>query len=775
MDSKRKLIFVSLGLGVLLFFLFSPYPADAKSFYHPFDFAIKNSVFNKVNNYLKTNTLFYTSLLGTHVECGGGDQTKLSLGPVIENVTGCTECQELASCAGQKKGVANVGYLWDAHTNKCGLGIVVTEAEARSCQKEDTCLGVNAARFAQIKDDVLAVVGAAPAFYPDTRFVPDAETLLALTWVESKWNNFQGGGVYPGSLCGKDGNAFGTVCGDPLDPLNTLEGETKSMDVNGDGLPDGTTCLAMPIAPDADGKDQFCGGATCVSECLATGLDLSVCASRCATNTTRGGKMGIGQILPETYLDRIQSSSFASGGRLRPNPWAVRDGLFVAEDLLAYLNTKYSDNTCGLAKYHFEDDGRCGAALTAEERAFIDEVNKFKPIMKSLLDTGACPVPVGPGPGGPLPSPCPPESTGASNLTNYISSTYNIHFDGPWSAGTLFDTCQKLYETSGTRFDDFFRNDPQGATITTNLVENFCQVMGKVINCGVGTGLHSARGNMATFNLFHELAHTIKAMDGVGLAGSGEGQIAAVAASDHGQTIWNDGTFGHISIYPWNVHDAGNTCSTFSWEGEQYADAVAYYFHTGLNQISPLCAGAPSGGIPYGTAPSPNHCTLVKNTFGSYNFFCALTLGTWQLHSAACAVNDVGSCQAGLMLQFFDTHSADAVQICRRESGGNSLALNDNCLTATTADYSVGLMQINLLGLCPLGITWTGDFSNPQCTIINQAELDKCKEKYGYGNPLVNLDWAKKKSEGRIAFSGPADRWQPWSGSAGACGLYPHP
>ncbi len=433
--------------------------------------------------------------------------------------------------------------------------------------------------------------------------------------------------------------------------------------------------------------------------------------------------------------------------------------------------------------WHFIPIPAGGAEPLPTPTEAINKVESLKIVMKSLLDGGVCPVEPGPGPGpgGPIPTPCPPESNGAAALMNYISNTFNIHFQGAWKAGGLYDVCQKLYETSGTRFDDFFVNDLDGATIATNGGGGFCSVFGKNVSCDPSMLLIGSRGEIFTFTIFHELAHTLKALNPAAAREDDIGPIARFEYNLHlGETTtpWLFDETRHISKYPYGLHNG--TCSIAStWPVEEYAETVAHYFHRGTGEIM-LAAGACSGGAafrPYvnSSHKAPEHCNFMDDVVGAYNLSCAETLGIWQAHSNACDAADLGSCQASTMLQFFDTHAVDAVQICRVESGGNPLALNDNCLTATTADYSVGLMQINLLGLCPLGITWTNDFSNPQCTIINQAELDKCKEKYGYGNPLLNVDWAKKKSEGRIAFSGPDARWQPWSGSASACGLYPHP
>jgi hypothetical protein len=93
-----------------------------------------------------------------------------------------------------------------------------------------------------------------------------------------------------------------------------------------------------------------------------------------------------------------------------------------------------------------------------------------------------------------------------------------------------------------------------------------------------------------------------------------------------------------------------------------------------------------------------------------------------------------------------DSIGADeASTVCLRESGGNPNVINDNCLSGTSYDYSVGLFQINLVpfpqydgddnliglseGRCPGAFSL--DHENPQaqppnCDVINQETLDEC-------------------------------------------------
>lgn len=116
---------------------------------------------------------------------------------------------------------------------------------------------------------------------------------------------------------------------------------------------------------------------------------------------------------------------------------------------------------------------------------------------------------------------------------------------------------------------------------------------------------------------------------------------------------------------------------------------------------------------------------------------------------------------------FTGTQACEASKICKGESSENPFALNDSCLCGITksgctptGDYSIGLFQINLLPRCPLGIEPVGD---KQCRIINEAELEKCKTFYGFGDPPVNTERAFEISSG-------GTNWCPWS-VAKECGI----
>jgi len=117
-------------------------------------------------------------------------------------------------------------------------------------------------------------------------------------------------------------------------------------------------------------------------------------------------------------------------------------------------------------------------------------------------------------------------------------------------------------------------------------------------------------------------------------------------------------------------------------------------------------------------------------------------------------------------LSIFGQHAGEASMICQKESGSNPWSLNDNCLSGISADYSVGLFQMNLLDRCNSGIRWTGDFDNPLCWIVDQPSLNQCKDDYGYGIPNNNI---QKAHDLYLSNGG----WCPpggWSAAA-VCGL----
>jgi hypothetical protein len=121
-----------------------------------------------------------------------------------------------------------------------------------------------------------------------------------------------------------------------------------------------------------------------------------------------------------------------------------------------------------------------------------------------------------------------------------------------------------------------------------------------------------------------------------------------------------------------------------------------------------------------------------------------------------------GFCSVQYLSSFFPDQSKarQASIICQRESGGYPAAINNGCLSGKSADYSVGLFQINMLAHCP------GAFSNytlnpPSCTVADQNILNACVSKYS--DPIENIKKAVELSSG-------GTYWVPWS-AAKACGI----
>lgn len=537
---KREVVFFygCIILGVVFLFALA---GNAQAFYNPSDIILGNPVIQTLQKFYSQNLPLNNSTFQTHVSCGGGDQTKIGVGPTVSNITTCGQCQSLATCVGSSAGVSNVGYLWDAHSNQCGLGIDAS-----------------------------------------------ASTI--------------------------------------------------------------STCLAPPPPP----------------------------------------------------------------------------------------------------------------------------------------------------PSGPIPTPC-PTSGDRIELKNYISSAFNIHFSDSWTAPTLYDICTKLYETSGTKFDDYFRNDISGVSIVDAGIGGCSAMISKTIICG--PNMWSATGNFIKYWMIHELSHKIK--DFVGSVAAKDTLLDNdnMRLSDVGNTIRPD---GHISSYPYAEHDVGPGCDTVWWV-EEYADTMAHYLNPDVIDSPPLCALATTTNlIPYFSLPSPAHCQRANDVIGPYNPYCADTLGIWQNHSPICSLPpDIGQCKKTTMLQFFGSHAADAGQTCILESGGNPATENTgcskcpvwdpadpNCYIFGTQEYSVGLFQLNLMAQCAalglddgisnftkMGTYCTGGglcWDVGTCQIQNPVALETCKQALGWNNPLKNAAEALRIAQTWGGFGPGAMGWAPWTG-ARVCGLVPHP
>jgi hypothetical protein len=152
--------------------------------------------------------------------------------------------------------------------------------------------------------------------------------------------------------------------------------------------------------------------------------------------------------------------------------------------------------------------------------------------------------------------------------------------------------------------------------------------------------------------------------------------------------------------------------------------------------------------------------------------------------STTCTLG-VGPCSPESLAQYFPGHEIEASAICQAESSSNPFAMNTQCLWSAdgldndndgpidlndsnydgaTADYSIGLFQINLLAHCAgnSGFSqWT--LSPPYlCVVSNQSLVDSCTLRYQ--DPVENILEAVRLSNG-------GTNWTPWTNAALKCGF----
>ncbi|MCL5071637.1 MAG: hypothetical protein M1308_12205 [Actinobacteria bacterium] len=127
-----------------------------------------------------------------------------------------------------------------------------------------------------------------------------------------------------------------------------------------------------------------------------------------------------------------------------------------------------------------------------------------------------------------------------------------------------------------------------------------------------------------------------------------------------------------------------------------------------------------------------------------------------------CQVATSGPCAVSNLLGYFGdiTKATNASMICNAESGGDPSSQNLGCLTGRSADYSIGLFQINMLAHCP-GAFSSYSLNPPSCTIGDQAVLDNCVNTYL--DPAQNIQYA-------VQLSRNGTDWSAWS-TASTCGL----
>jgi len=187
------------------------------------------------------------------------------------------------------------------------------------------------------------------------------------------------------------------------------------------------------------------------------------------------------------------------------------------------------------------------------------------------------------------------------------------------------------------------------------------------------------------------------------------------------------------------------------WPGECFADMIGeYVVWTKLKYTNIYTTTVP---FPeFTTTYSKYYAFARDNIFGKIEYINTTGTNT---------PSGGNYCSTNYLANFFGSQQIgqQATCICKMESGGNPFALNDNCLRGGTADYSLGLFQINLLAHCSNAIGYQGNV----CVIKNQTTFNQCKKMYF--DPVQNIQKAVELYRGQS--------WQPWTNSAIKCNL-PH-
>lgn len=130
-----------------------------------------------------------------------------------------------------------------------------------------------------------------------------------------------------------------------------------------------------------------------------------------------------------------------------------------------------------------------------------------------------------------------------------------------------------------------------------------------------------------------------------------------------------------------------------------------------------------------------------------------------------------GYCSVSNLLPYFNGDSQKAHKasvICNRESGGNPSAFNDGCLNGITADFSIGLFQINLLAHGVGSLNCPGAFA---CYSLNPPACEVIPEEEDVLTQCANLLWDPEININKmLEISNNGTNWAPWS-AANACGI----
>jgi len=148
-----------------------------------------------------------------------------------------------------------------------------------------------------------------------------------------------------------------------------------------------------------------------------------------------------------------------------------------------------------------------------------------------------------------------------------------------------------------------------------------------------------------------------------------------------------------------------------------------------------------------------------------------------------CCVPLEGWCSVSKLAPAWGSLVDGAAQVCLRESGGDTAAVNEGCLVGRSAEYSVGLFQFNMLytpsELAARGINcgdafggWDGTTIDHTCYLKDLNIFEKCRNYLLDPNNSIKI--AKQKYDSWQSAYGGTEGWHPWSAARcnpGLCAL----
>ncbi len=186
-------------------------------------------------------------------------------------------------------------------------------------------------------------------------------------------------------------------------------------------------------------------------------------------------------------------------------------------------------------------------------------------------------------------------------------------------------------------------------------------------------------------------------------------------------------------------------------------------------------SGISAAGIPNNGPPPITEAGLSTIGASSGNAKCSIP------SSGLCSVSSLSDLTANTDKKFADINIAS--KICQAESGGLPDRVNDHCLLPSSDpnnsdDYSVGLFQINMIGICTQAFSCfqldprkgrpckDSAGNSTWCTIGNKSVLQDCVDKYT--RISWNIQAALSLSSNSLKANG--NSWTPW-GTKDYCGI----